>query len=131
MTKLSSNVSFKEIAEYLTILVPGVRKLLVDPAPEVRTVASKALGAIVRHSPPVESEKLQSEIVPWLKEYVFLVRVSPTSTFICSFKVPRIKEQCRRQVRSRAGNVRDNRSTGRLVARLVSSEAQHATNASN
>lgn len=66
----ANSLHLKEIAEYLGILVPGVRKLLVDPAPEVRTVASKALGAIVRHSPPVESEKLQSEIVPWLKEYV-------------------------------------------------------------
>jgi hypothetical protein len=46
----------------------GLRKALLDPVPEVRTVASRAIGSIVKYSAPATSEKIQAEIMPWLKE---------------------------------------------------------------
>lgn len=53
---------------YLSDLIPGLKMAMIDPSPEVRSVASKALGSIIRYSSPQTSEKLQTEIMPWLKE---------------------------------------------------------------
>lgn len=48
---------------YLHDLVPGLKKAITDPAPEVRTVAAKALGSIIRHSSTATSETLQSDVM--------------------------------------------------------------------
>lgn len=53
---------------YLPELIPGLKMAMVDPSPEVRSVASKALGSIIRYSSALTSEKLQATIMPWLKE---------------------------------------------------------------
>lgn len=53
---------------YLQELIPGLKMAMVDPSPEVRSVASKALGSIIRYSSSQTSEKLQTDIMPWLKE---------------------------------------------------------------
>lgn len=53
---------------YLEELLPGLKNAMVDPSPEVRSVASKALGSIIRYSSSTTSERLQGEIMPWLKE---------------------------------------------------------------
>lgn len=52
---------------YLTDLLPGLKKALTDPSPEVRNTAAQALGSIIKCSSTGTSEKLQTEILPWLK----------------------------------------------------------------
>lgn len=53
---------------YLPMLIPGVKKAIVDPAPEVRTVASNAIGSIIKYTSKETSEALCNSIIPWLKE---------------------------------------------------------------
>lgn len=49
---------------YLASVVPGLKTSLLDPVPEVRTDASRALGAIVRGT----GEQLYEELLPWLMD---------------------------------------------------------------
>lgn len=52
----------KDLAPYLPEVLPGLKKSLVDPVPEVRTACAKALGAIARG---MGDEGLK-ELLPWL-----------------------------------------------------------------
>lgn len=52
----------KDLAPYLSDVLPGLKQSLVDPVPEVRTVCAKALGAIARG---MGSEGL-GKLLPWL-----------------------------------------------------------------
>lgn len=54
----------QDLNPYLSSLIPGLKTTLLDPVPEVRTVASKALGAMVR----VTGESLFEQLLPWLMD---------------------------------------------------------------
>lgn len=38
----------KDLTPYLPNIIPGLKTSLLDPVPEVRSVSSRALGAMVR-----------------------------------------------------------------------------------
>ena len=61
---------------YLPQLIPGLKKALLDPAPEVRAVAGKALGAILGAASGETGHNLQQQLLPWLKS----VLVSDTNS---------------------------------------------------
>ncbi|CAM6126914.1 unnamed protein product [Calypogeia fissa] len=54
----------KDMLPYLGLLLPEVKKVLVDPIPEVRTVAARALGSLIRGM----GEDNFTDLVPWLLE---------------------------------------------------------------
>lgn len=54
----------KDMLPYLSLLLPEVKKVLVDPIPEVRTVAAQALGSLIRGM----GEDNFKDLVPWLLE---------------------------------------------------------------
>ncbi|KAL3681502.1 hypothetical protein R1sor_024458 [Riccia sorocarpa] len=54
----------KDMLPYLSLLLPEVKKVLVDPIPEVRTVAARALGSLIRGM----GEENFQDLVPWLLE---------------------------------------------------------------
>lgn len=56
----------KDLKPYLPSVVPGLKGTLLDPMPEVRAIASKALGAMVR----VSGESQFEELMPWLIEHL-------------------------------------------------------------
>ena len=52
----------KDLSPYLSSVLPGLKASLIDPVPEVRGVASRALGAMVKGM----GEGIVQEIMPWL-----------------------------------------------------------------
>lgn len=52
--------------------MPGLKKCLLDPVPEVRTVAAKALGAMVGATGDANFQ----ELLPWLQQML----TSPNSS---------------------------------------------------
>ncbi|CAI6008265.1 unnamed protein product, partial [Closterium sp. NIES-65] len=51
---------------YLNLLLPGLKKVLLDPHPDVRTVAAKAFGSLVRGV----GEHEFPDLVPWMLETI-------------------------------------------------------------
>jgi HEAT repeat protein len=54
----------KDMIPYIRMLLPEVKKVLVDPIPEVRSVAARALGSLIRGM----GEENFTDLVPWLLE---------------------------------------------------------------
>ncbi|XP_047319799.1 protein ILITYHIA [Impatiens glandulifera] len=54
----------KDMIPYIGILLPEVKKVLVDPIPEVRSVAARALGSLIRGM----GEEIFPDLVSWLLE---------------------------------------------------------------
>ncbi|KAL6843469.1 hypothetical protein ACP4OV_026531 [Aristida adscensionis] len=52
----------KDMIPYIGLLLPEVKKVLVDPIPEVRAVAARALGSLIRGM----GEDIFPDLVPWL-----------------------------------------------------------------
>ena len=52
------------MSPYLPAVVPGLKKSLLDPSPEVRAVSARALGATVRGM----GEECFNDLMPWLLE---------------------------------------------------------------
>ncbi|TVU45340.1 hypothetical protein EJB05_04825 [Eragrostis curvula] len=52
----------KDMIPYIALLLPEVKKVLVDPIPEVRAVAARALGSLIRGM----GEEIFPDLVPWL-----------------------------------------------------------------
>ena len=57
-------ISTQDLAPYLPNIMPGLKKSLVDPVPEVRGMSARALGAMVRGIGEQGFEDLQ----PWLMQ---------------------------------------------------------------
>lgn len=54
------------MSPYLPTLMPELRNSLIDPLPEVRAAAAKALGALTAGMATVDTD--ESDILPWLLE---------------------------------------------------------------
>ncbi|GAB2287177.1 eIF-2-alpha kinase activator GCN1 [Dionaea muscipula] len=54
----------RDMIPYITLLLPEVKKVLVDPIPEVRSVAARALGSLIKGM----GEDNFPDLVPWLLE---------------------------------------------------------------
>ncbi|WVZ60305.1 hypothetical protein U9M48_010349 [Paspalum notatum var. saurae] len=52
----------KDMIPYISLLLPEVKKVLLDPIPEVRAVAARALGSLISGM----GEEIFPELVPWL-----------------------------------------------------------------
>ncbi|KAF8675346.1 hypothetical protein HU200_047709 [Digitaria exilis] len=52
----------KDMIPYIGLLLPEVKKVLVDPIPEVRAVAARALGSLISGM----GEDIFPDLVPWL-----------------------------------------------------------------
>ncbi|KAL8156542.1 hypothetical protein AgCh_001585 [Apium graveolens] len=52
----------KDMIPYINMLLPEIKKVLVDPIPEVRSVAARALGSLIRGM----GEDKFPDLVPWL-----------------------------------------------------------------
>lgn len=52
----------KDMIPYIGLLLPEIKKVLVDPIPEVRSVAARALGSLIRGM----GEENFPDLVPWL-----------------------------------------------------------------
>lgn len=52
----------KDMIPYINLLIPEVKKVLVDPIPEVRSVAARALGSVIRGM----GEENFPDLVTWL-----------------------------------------------------------------
>lgn len=55
----------KDLAPYMPSIMPGLKKSLLDPNPEVRTVSARALGAMVRG---IGESSFVEELVQWLMQ---------------------------------------------------------------
>lgn len=67
MGSLASLTEPKDLVPYMSVLIPLVREVLVDPVPEARAVAAKALGGMVERLGEVNFPTLVGELLHTLK----------------------------------------------------------------
>lgn len=72
MGNMYSLTDQKDLLPYLPAILPGLKLSLLDPVPDVRSVSSKALGAMIR----AIGENGLNDIISWLMEKL----VSETSS---------------------------------------------------
>ncbi len=72
MGNMYSLTDQKDLLPYLPAILPGLKQSLLDPVPDVRSVSSKALGAMIR----AIGENGLNDIISWLMEKL----VSETSS---------------------------------------------------
>lgn len=61
---MSSLTEKKDLEPYLEKLLPQLKNVLVDPIPEVRAIAAKSLGSLVKGM----GEEQFKDLIPWLLE---------------------------------------------------------------
>ena len=64
MGNMYSLTDQKDLLPYLPAILPGLKLSLLDPVPDVRSVSSKALGAMIR----AIGENGLNDIIAWLME---------------------------------------------------------------
>ena len=64
MGNMYSLTDQKDLLPYIPSILPGLKLSLLDPVPEVRSVSSKALGAMIK----AIGENSLKEIIAWLME---------------------------------------------------------------
>ncbi|KAG9284337.1 hypothetical protein G9A89_007492, partial [Geosiphon pyriformis] len=64
---MASLTDFKDLIPYLERLLPGLKEVLVDPVPEARSTAAKALGTLVERLGEDKFPTLVTELVNTLK----------------------------------------------------------------
>ncbi|KJE95363.1 hypothetical protein CAOG_08919 [Capsaspora owczarzaki ATCC 30864] len=63
---MSSLADHKDLLPYLSSLLPGLKQVLLDPIPEVRGIAARALGTLVKG---IGEDKF-AELLPWLLDTI-------------------------------------------------------------
>ncbi len=61
---MCSLTEHKDLEPYLDMLINDLKSIVMDPIPEVRAVAGKALGSLIRGM----GEEQFSGLIPWLME---------------------------------------------------------------
>jgi len=61
---LYASLPLQDLTPYLPAVIPGLKNTLLDPVPEVRAIAAKALGAMVKET----GESQFRELLPWMME---------------------------------------------------------------
>lgn len=64
LTQPLESLSSQDMTPYVPMLMPELQKVLVDPLPEVRAVAARALSSLLQGM----GAEYFSDLVPWLME---------------------------------------------------------------
>ncbi len=91
MGNMYSLTDQKDLLPYLPSILPGLKASLLDPVPDVRTVSSKALGAMIK----VIGENGLNDILSWLMERLVTeqssvdrsVKISPQEVVVIKGRV--------------------------------------------
>ncbi|KAI9203244.1 armadillo-type protein [Polychytrium aggregatum] len=67
MGSMASLTEQKDLVPYLPLLMPGLKEVLIDPVPEARAIAAKALGSMVEKLGEENFPGLVSELIQTLK----------------------------------------------------------------
>lgn len=68
VTNIYTLTDKRDMEPYLDTVIPGLQSALLDPVPEVRTVAARAFGAVLRYSSEQIRDQVAQMLIPWLKQ---------------------------------------------------------------
>lgn len=68
----------QDMAPYVPLIMPELQAALIDPLPEVRATAARAMGSLLRSMGDDLSKKLMPWLLQTLKSDVSLLPVSPS-----------------------------------------------------